>query len=390
MMTEEEVIIIPFQETDSLPADDFIHFYGNLDNFLFKIRSEKKVTVAFLGGSITAGKGWREKVMHYLTLEYPETEWNFINAGIPSLGSVPHAFRLERDVLSRGTIDLLFLETAVNDLANGTPVAHQRRALEGIVRHALDTQPGMNIILMAFADEKKISEYDAGTTPAEVQAHDDIARHYQLPFINLANEVAERIEAKEFTWATDFKDLHPSPFGQQLYFRTIKRLFEISSGKGLSSGIAPARIPAAIEKFNYDKGKYVEVSHARKLKGFKIDPSWKPEDAAKTRKGYVDVPMLVSQEPGSSFEFSFTGNAVGIVVAAGPDAGMIRVTIDNGKDEVIDLFTQWSRSLHLPWYIVLDDDLDLGKHKVHVEMLDTRNQKSVGSACRIVHFIINR
>ena len=50
--------------------------------------------------------------------KFPDTKFEFINAGIGSMGSVPHAFRLERDVLAKGPVDLLFVEAAVNDSSN--------------------------------------------------------------------------------------------------------------------------------------------------------------------------------------------------------------------------------------------------------------------------------
>ena len=377
-------------KTDSLPSDHFIHFYGNLDNFLFHVRNKKTATVAFLGGSITAGKGWRDEVMYYLEHEYPGTKFTFINAGIPSLGSLPHAFRLTTDVLSKGTINLLFVEAAVNDLANETPVSYQRRALEGIVRHALKFNPSMNIVMMAFVDEMKIKEYNAGKIPVEVQVHDDIARHYKLPFINLAEEVTKRINAKEFTWEADFKDLHPSPFGQQIYFRTIKRLLEVSSAGKFPSRIISTKLPLQLEKFNYSRGEYAPVSQADNLKGFELNPAWVPADSAKTRKGFVNVPMLVSQQAGSSFEFSFNGSAVGIAVVSGPDAGIIQYTIDNGQEKNIDLFTQWSKSLHLPWYLMMEDGLNPGKHILRIKIMNSYNSRSVGTACRIVHFLVNK
>ena len=62
--------------------------------------------------------GWREFLIAWLEKKSPDTKFDFIAAGIPSLGSVPHAFRLEDDVLSRGPVDLLFVEAAVNDATN--------------------------------------------------------------------------------------------------------------------------------------------------------------------------------------------------------------------------------------------------------------------------------
>lgn len=329
-------------------------------------------------------------VMDYLQNKYPETAFTFINAGIPSLGSLPHAFRLEADVLSKGRIDLLFVESAVNDLVNGTPVLTQRRALEGIVRHVKSANPAMDIVLMAFADEPKIADYNAGKVPNEVQVHDDVARRYDLPFINLAREVAERIQANEFSWKDDFKDLHPSPFGHRLYFRTIKRLIQLASEKEAPSRLITSRLPAPLEMHHYGQGCYVSVDEAEMLKGFVVDPSWTPDEGVNTRKGFVEVPMLVSRAPGSSFEFSFSGTAVGIAVVSGPDAGIIRYSIDDGEEKTVDLFTQWSTSLHLPWYLLLADGLEKGKHKLRVTLLESRADKSTGTACRVVNFLVNR
>jgi len=388
--TVETITLAPAASLDSLPSDNFIQLNGGLDNFLFRVRNDKTATVAFLGGSITAMKGWRDKVMNYLQQTYPETKFDFINAGIPSLGSVPHTFRLQRDVLSHGKIDLLFVESAVNDLANGTPALQQRRALEGIVLHALVRQPAMNIVVMAFADEAKIADYNAGRIPDEVKVHADIARHYRLPFINLAQEVAMRIHAKEFTWKDDIIDLHPSPFGQQVYFRTIRRLLELCSERKPVTRKLNMRLPGPLDGHAYAGGIYVAPGESSGRKGFIVDPSWTPHDDAKARKGFVNMPMLTSEQPGSSFEFSFRGNAVGIAVVAGPDAGIIRYTIDDGKESSVDLFTQWSRSLHLPWYLVLGDSLKNGKHTLRVTLSDSRDTSATGSACRIVYFLVNQ
>ena len=384
----EEFQDVYLQGRDSLPSDDFIHLYGKLDNFFIRVKNEKEVSVAFLGGSITAGQGWRDLVVQYLEHEYPKIKWTFLNAGIPSLGSLPHAFRFESDVLASGRVDLLFVESAVNDLANATPVAYQKRALEGIVRHARQANPEMDIVLMAFADEPKLADYKTKKVPAEVSVHDEVAKHYGLPFISLAEEVFSRIEASEFTWKDDFIDLHPSPFGHQLYFRTIRRMFELS-GRKSPSRVRAKKLPAPLDPFNYSQGRYVSVDNAKVGGGFRVDPSWKPSDEARTRKRFVDMPMLVSDEPGSSFEFSFEGNAVGIAVVSGPDAGMIRYSIDGGEEQTKDLFTQWSRSLHLPWFLVLGDGLDKGGHTLRVTLLEEHHPKAAGSACRIVYFLVN-
>ncbi len=372
-----------------LKSDLFIYRNGSLNNTLYRIQSEKKATVAFLGGSITFNNGWRNKVSNYLQEMFPDTKFTFIAAGIPSLGSLPHAFRLEKDVLSKGRIDLLFIESAVNDHANSTPAITQRRALEGIIRHAYLQNPYTNIIMMAFADEDKLKDYSLGTIPAEVNLHATLSSFYQLSFIDLAGEVYKRINAGEFTWQYDFKDLHPSPFGQEIYFQTIRQLLRTAFVDKKAEKPVSYSLPPATEKANYGKGIYLDIKAAIKKDNFSIDSSWQPKDKTGTRPGFVKVPMLVAEQSGASFSLPFKGNAIGIAIVSGPDAGIINYSIDDKPVKSIDLFTQWSSSLHLPWYLMLGDDLSSGKHRLDVTIAAGNNYSSKGNACRIVYFLLN-
>jgi sialidase-1 len=362
----------------------YIEVNKGLFNAYEKFRTTKKGTVAFLGGSITHNPGWSNKTSQFLQEKFPETEFTFIAAGIPSLGSTPHAFRFERDVLSKGTPDLLFVEAAVNDRGNGFSEKAQIKALEGILRQMYTSNSKANVVMMAFAEPAKNTDYETGKVPVEVAVHERIARYYGASYINLAKEVYDRIKAGEFSWKYDFKDLHPSPYGQEVYFQTIKELLKTEPVE-----VAAAKLPVPIDKFSYEKASYHPIDEAKKLKGFVIDPSWKPKEKITTRAGFVAVPMLVSESAGSSFEFEFKGRAVGIALISGPDAGKISYTIDGKKSQTLDLFTSWSTQLHLPWYLMLADELSSGKHTLKLNISADTNEKSVGNACRIVYFLVN-
>lgn len=379
---------LPVSQT--LSSEEFIHTYGNLDNALYRIQKEQKATVVFLGGSITHMNGWRNKVMQYLQELFPKTQFTFINAGIPSLASVPHAFRLRQDVLSKGRVDLMFIESAVNDLVNGTPELQQRRALEGIIRHAYASNPYMNMIMMAFVDEDKINDYNNGNVPGEVQVHDQLAQYYHLPFINLAEEVSKRIANKEFTWENDFKSLHPSPFGMEVYFNSIKTLLKKEFDDSSISKLTGARLPAPLEKLNYAYADYIPVDKADNKNGFSLNSSWHPNDGVKTREGFVDVPMLIGEKPTASFDFHFTGTTVGIAVVSGPDAGIIGYSVDGKDEKELDTYNHYSKSLHLPQYFLLADDLKNKKHWLHIKILKEHNKESKGNALRVVHFLVNK
>jgi len=373
-----------------LPASDFHVLRSDFQHSFLKFKNEKKGVVAFMGGSITESDGWRNKVCQYLKEKFPETNFEFINAGIASTGSTPGAFRLSSEVLSKGKIDLLFEEAAVNDRTNGFDSLAQIRGMEGIVRHAKRSNPQMDIVLMHFVDPDKLTDYKNGVIPSEIQNHERVAEHYQVNSIHLAKEVYERIKNKEFTWADDFKDLHPSPFGQEVYFQSIKTFLNNAfNGISSSARYSVNPLPTLLNDGSYDKGRYLSIKKAEIKSDFMSVDSWKPQDAAGTRKQYVNIPALIGEKPDAAFQLEFTGNTIGICVASGPDAGIISYSIDGKPFKKLDLFTRWSENLHLPWYLMLGQSLNEKKHTLRVRILSEKNQKSKGNACRILHFLVN-
>lgn len=371
-------------------SDDYhIHRSDFVNSFTQFNNGEGRV--AFLGGSITYNPGWRDSISHFLQRSFPKTAFDFIAAGIPSMGSTPGAFRLERDVLSKGRIDLLFVEAAVNDPTNGRTATEQIRAMEGIIRHAKEAYPKIDIVTMYFVDPDKMESYNNGKIPEVIVNHDQVAEHYGVSSINLAKEVTDRINEGEFTWEDDFKDLHPSPFGQMVYYQSIRSFLQhllqpFNSSNPIKSNSA---FPTKIDPYCYDRGKLLSIDLTKKRKGWQIVDDWTPPAGEQTRKGYVHVPMLCASEAGSKMKIKFHGRAIGIAVAAGPDAGMIDYKIDGAEWETIDLYTKWSSYLHLPWYYVLEAELESANHTLIIRINENNNAESNGTACRIKHFFIN-
>jgi hypothetical protein len=141
---------------------------GGLDNCRLVFERTKQGRVAYIGGSITASPGWRDLVCDLLKKRFPETAFDFINAGVGGTNSTFGAFRLQEDAFKNGPVDLLFLEFAVND--DGEPTADSRRlrAMEGIVRHARELSPNIDIFVLHFADTGKVESYRKGEIPAVI------------------------------------------------------------------------------------------------------------------------------------------------------------------------------------------------------------------------------
>lgn len=380
--------------TEPLHSSTFHAYRGNFNNSATKFTNQKTGRVAFMGGSITANAGWRDSISLYIQQKYPNTTFEFINAGISSMGSTPAAFRLRRDVLSKGKIDLLFMEAAVNDGPSGNnfPKVEQIRAMEGIARHALTENPEMDIVFMYFADPSKNTTYNSNQIPDVIINHDSVAKFYNIPAINLAEEVAKRMQNKEFSWEADFKNLHPSPFGQWIYSRSMRIFLD----KMWETPVLPSSVMIAkqhpdenIDDNCYDSGYLVNVNTISLANGWTYNPNWAPTDGVATRADYTNVPMLIGQTPDEILEFKFNGTAVGISPACGPNSGVIMTSIDGGEWKSTDLFTKNSKTLYLPWYFTLYAGLAEGNHTLRLKMSSSKNANSIGTAAIIRYFFVS-
>ena len=124
-------------------------------------------------------------------------------------------------------------------------------------------------------------------------------------------------------------------------------------------------------------------------KGWKLIPNWQPTDGKGTRPGFVKVPVLAAEDAGSTLKFRFTGTAVGLFVASGPDTGSVEFRIDDSDWKTQQLFTQWSPHLHLPWAKMLASELSPKEHVLELRVADQADSKSHGHAVRVVFLLVN-
>jgi sialidase-1 len=366
---------------------DYFVLRDGLANCRAVFEGTKQGRVAFLGGSITAMTGWRNLVQEDLKRRFSQTELDFVDAGIPSVDTALHACRFSRDVLKNGPVDLLVVEAAVNDSSNGRSQVQQVRGMEGVVRQARLANPQCDILMLHFADPDKMASIRQGNRPEVIISHEKVAAHYGVSSIDLAKEVTERIAAGEFDWEKDFKDLHPAPFGHAVYARSISRMFDAAWAGQAAGQVRNHAMPAPLDPQSYFSGRLVPIAAAQPGEGFRLDPCWRPSDEAKTREGFVDVPLLVAETPGASLRLGFEGTGAGVLFVSGPDAGTVEYRIDGGLWQSLDLYTRWSSRLHLPWTQMLAEELSPGTHMLELKVLERTSPESKGHAIRIVNFM---
>jgi sialidase-1 len=249
--------------------------------------------------------------------------------------------------------------------------------------------PLTDIVHLHFVMPPHMDDYSHGNVPVSIAQHEKVAEAYGNVTLNLSLEVTERIAAGEFTWEEDFKNLHPSPFGHQLYANSIRRMTEAAFAGPLAKTAKPHSLPQPVDPRSYFRGRFGDIADARILKGFTFEKSWKPTDSKGTRAGFVNVPALVGTEPGAEFQFTFDGTGAGLFITAGPDAGRIECSIDGAAYREIETFTRWSRNLHLPWAVILDDGLEDGHHTVKIRIAEVHDPKATGTALRVFHLLLN-
>jgi lysophospholipase L1-like esterase len=369
-----------------------VRLRGSLDNCRIQFEQGGKGHVAFIGGSITEMNGYRPLVCKILQRRFPKTEFTFTDAGIASTCSTTGAFRLASDVLSKGPVDLLFIEFAVNDDQDAHHAARECiRGMEGIVRQTLKHNPAADIVITYFVNPEMLAAIQKGTTPVPVAAHEEVARHYGISTIYLAREVAQRIAAGTMTWEK-FGGTHPGPAGNELCASMIDELMAAAWKAPLTAQAkkAPHPLPAKpLDELNYERGRFLDPKTAQAASGWQLAvPDWKAIKGG-FRDRFAGLPLWCADKGGAELTLPFTGTAVGAYVLAGPDAGIVEASIDGGPAQSCDLFHAFSRGLHYPRTVMLAADLKAGPHTLKLRLSEKKNDTSTGTAARVLQFVAN-
>lgn len=358
-------------------------------NFLAKVEGGDEVHVAFLGGSITQNaKGHSRMVADWLEARYPETEFVFTNAGLASTCSVTGAFRYAEDMAAKGPVDLLVVEFAVNDDQDaGWGRRTAVRGLEGILRQFFRDNPEGDVISVQYVNPEILATVQAGEEAVSVAAHKAVARHYGLPIVDVGAALAEEIAAGRMTWERDYGETHPNQTGYRFASGLIASVIERSDAV---EEVRARELPEPLDPGHYGNARAVDPQEFNWLGGWKFAPVNRellPEGAI--RKDYEKFKALRSDGPGNMLYYSFAGRMLGAFVLAGPDAGMLEVSVDGGGWREVDLFHRYSEKLNYPRSVILADDLAPGGHQVAIRTSEKKNPESRGRSATVLFFEVN-
>lgn len=194
---------------------------ARIKSVLQRAAQGEKLTIGFLGGSITQGCLASEpklcyayRVYEWWQKTFPEAAFTYLNAGIGATDSQFGCARADGDLLAYGP-DFVILEFSVNDSA--TP--HSLETYEGLVRkiYGQAWRPAVLLVYNVC--------YDSGANAQAV--HGRVAEYYGLPALSMKDCIypeiaAGRLERRQVTP----DDLHPNDYGHELVASVITRFLE--------------------------------------------------------------------------------------------------------------------------------------------------------------------
>ncbi|MEN6427180.1 MAG: alpha-L-fucosidase [Phycisphaerales bacterium] len=350
-----------------------------LANFFAKAKAGGKVTVAYLGGSITAANGWRPQTTAWLQQRYPKAQFSEINAAIGGTGSDLGVYRLGQDVLAHRP-DLVFVEFAVND--GGASPEQIYRCMEGIVRQLRRADPATDICFVYTMHDGMLKDLAAGRLPRSASAMEFIADHYGIPSILLAHEAARRINAGEWVFTSSKPEMPADPdkglparpafssdschpfteTGHRLYAEAIARSFEAMESLRTPG---PRLLPTPFTADNHEAAKLISLTAAMLGEGWqKLDP----QTDRIARNFSERLPILwCADKAGATLSFTFHGRAAAVYDLLGPDGGELEVLVDDQPARLVRRFDAYC-TYHRLGTTVLLSQTQAADHTVTVRL----------------------
>ena len=213
------------------------------------LKNEKKLTIGYIGGSITLGvhnsygyneatgsfsadiaggdlnKSWVNQTSNWFKQNYPDATIETVNAGVSDTATNYGLFRLEKTLMNTNghdMPDLVFVEFTVNDWIYDTQTAADLELqIESLFRKIYSLNPYAEIAVVVTARSEGVQSR---------LCYKKVAENYGIPVIDMGiylnAAIKERLgtsseSAGKYYYTTD--NLHPSMYGSEIYFAQIEK-----------------------------------------------------------------------------------------------------------------------------------------------------------------------
>lgn len=357
-----------------------------LENTLYKLKNDKKLTIGYYGGSITEGAGassdatcWRGRTTTWFKENYPDCEIREIQAAIGGTGSSLGIFRCDRDLLAKKP-DLVFMEYSVND---GCGDYDEITAdSETIVRKIYDSNPYADIIYV-HTTTKGLSERIAkGGEYIARTAHSAVMHRYGIPQIDMGEILRDAIVSGDGDWLRLTKDsVHPNDDGYAIYAKAVAEFLSEQLAKAVPERkqfVPPFATVARQLRLRATLDDAVKFLAGGKSEGW--------EAVEKSLSGRYD--HYIEGSAGATLTYEFEGRRIGVYAMLAKDSGDILYRIDGGEEKTCRTWDTYCKSFNRAGGMIFGGELPEGKHTLEIRVADTKADESEGTKVRIGAFMV--
>jgi hypothetical protein len=334
--------------------------------------AQGKLSVGFMGGSITAGwnHNWPSPVTSWLTETYPNLLVSAENAAIGATGSDSGCVRADREIVGRGC-HLTFVEYAVNDHEQ-TP-ERRGRSREGLIRKLL--ADGQDVVLVYTYRQEMYADMSAGKVPASIAEFEVLAEHYGLGSVWVGLHALNEVRAGRMNWTEWLPDgLHPSHLGSLSYGQAVICFLRAELERAVQRKGA-ASIPDPLYPYNWQS-----ISEMP-LTGASLRGPW----VLKRVYEYPHVEqVLETHTPGAGLRIKFSGRGLILVIDAGKRTSEFNYRIDGGGWVYLERERHgWASESGMFQPLVVADELVPGEHVFEMEVTHGNRVDCQGTECRL-------
>jgi lysophospholipase L1-like esterase len=314
-------------------AADFYKVRGGIPNsqYYFKANIVGNQYLFFIGDSVLAGAGLKDQGLRYSAQMVKGFKKHFPEAGIIETrhtqpgGSWFGLFRCSRGQAVFGEVicsgHLAILDFAADD--RNADLQQVKTSLEGLVRQVVLYRPTHSQILVYTLTPEMLQAYQAGKTPEYIRISEQIAEHYGIPSLNLAQYAAEKIIAGEISLAAFSADgINPTDAGAKIYAEAVEKFVDaLMAAYPIPDKPQRRTLPAPLFPETDDNGRIV----AYEDQAVKRSGLWKPGQASPIGPFRH---LLVSDEVGATLSLKFKGSEVGLLDVVDKDSAGYEYSVD--------------------------------------------------------------
>lgn len=340
---------------------------ARLKSVFNRAEAGEKITIGFIGGSITQGSlasdsklCYAYRVYEWWKNRFPKSEFIYINAGIGGTTSHFGVARVDQDLMIYKP-DFVIVEFSVNDEANDFFM----ETYEGLVRTILLAENEPAVMLLNNV------RYDDGCN-AQKQ-HNAVGRHYSLPIYSVKDGLYKLVidgKIKAAEWTED--NLHPNDTLHALIGEIVgnflDKLYE-------SETMQPVKIPGPITANSFQNSRLLNNSNTNyQSLGFTADDTVKMGITDVFKNGWY------ADKEGARLAFAIkcSNLAVQYRKSVKGSAPVAKVTVDDMNEAVVCLdgnFDEtWGDCLALT---VIKNHMENKTHKIDIELVGTGEEYKI-------------